>query len=329
VPAVHKFFDDVAATFPFPYEVLTNRSLVEKLDQLSVEDRLNERFASDPVARDFADNWASVPLARQCSEVSLAATMALTSAFGGVEASLEGTGFRLKEGTSSLINNIVEDGGFDYRLGAPVASISQNNSGATVVLRGGETLSAEKVILTTPVNTYDGIEFNPPLNAAKQIVSKGKMAGGHGSHINAKLKGKSPPILAVAPSDMPLGLLLTTDVFEDSTIVDGYGPDADLFDGSDPEEVQEVIRQWIPDAEVLETVSYRWDLDPYSQGTWAGYKPGVLSKYFEGLRESEGHVYFASGDSATAFRGFMEGAIESGVRVSRDVHRSLAGIKET
>ena len=148
-------------------------------------------------------------------------------------------------------------------------------------------------------------------------------------HVNARIKGKMQPILAVGPSDLPLHLLMTTDILEDSFIVDAYGPDAGILDGSDPAAVQKAIRHWLPDAEVLETVSYRWDLDPYSQGTWCGYGPGVLTKYFDALRIAEGNVHFASADSASAFRGFMEGAVESGVRVARDVHHSLVSARKT
>lgn len=321
VPPIFKFFEDVGTVFPYPYAPLTNREAVEKLDKLSVMDRVMTLPTQQE--RDFADNWASAPLGRAGTEVGLASSMALTSAFGGVQASLEGASYRLKKGTSHLVEKIVEDGGFEYRLQSPVSSIEQSGTGVTVTIEGGETFKASAVVLAAPVNTYHNIDFTPPLSPEKLTVSKAKMAGGQGAHINARLKGKMPPILAVAPSHMPLHLLLTTDILEDSVIVDGYGPDASLFDGADPQAVQEVIRQWMPDVEVMETVSYRWDLDPYSQGTWCGFGPGVLSKYYEALREPEGNVYFASGDSATAFRGFMEGAIESGVRVARDVHSAF------
>ena len=321
VPPIFKFFEDVGTVFPYPYAPLTNREAVEKLDRFSVMDRV--KTLPTQQERDFADNWASVPLARAAADVGLAPSLALTAAFGGVQASLEGASYRLKKGTSHLVEKIVEDGGFEYRLQSPVSSIEQSGTGVTVTIEGGETLKASAVVLAAPINTYHNIDFTPPLSPEKLTVSKGKMAGGQGAHINARLKGKMPPILAVAPSHMPLHLLLTTDILEDSVIVDGYGPDASLFDGGDPEAVQEVIRQWMPDVEVMETVSYRWDLDPYSQGTWCGFGPGVLSKYYEALREPEGNVYFASGDSATAFRGFMEGAIESGVRVARDVHNAF------
>ena len=326
VPPIFKFFEDVGTVFPYPYAPLTNREAVEKLDRLSVMDRV--KTLPTQQERDFADNWASAPLGRAGTDVGLASSMALTSAFGGVQASLEGASYRLKKGTSNLVEKIVEDGGFEYRLQSPVSSIDQSGTGVTVTIESGETFTASAVVLATPVNTYENIYFTPPLSPEKLTVSKGKMAGGRGAHINARLKGKMPPILAVAPSHMPLHLLLTTDILEDSVIVDGYGPDASLFDGGDPEAVQEVIRQWLPDAEVMETVSYRWDLDPFSQGTWCGFGPGVLSKYYEALREPEGNVYFASGDSATAFRGFMEGAIESGVRVARDVHNALNSRKQ-
>jgi pseudooxynicotine oxidase len=325
VPPIEKFFEDVAEVFPYPYDPMANRETVEKLDQFSVMDRL-KTFATQQ-ERDLADNWAAVPLARASKDVGLAASLALTSAFGGVQSSLEGASYRLKKGTSALVKKIAEDGDFEIQLQSPVASITQTDAGVKVKIEGGETLEAAMVVVTAPVNTYENIEFSPALSSEKLTVSKGNMAGGQGAHVNARLKGKLPPLLAVAPSDRPLHLLLTTDILEDSVIVDAYGPDATMFDGTDPEAVQKVIRQWIPDVEVMETVSYRWDLDPYSQGTWCGFGPGVLSKYYDALREPEGNIYFASADSATAFRGFMEGAVESGVRVAAEVHRLLKARK--
>jgi monoamine oxidase len=321
VPPVSKFYEDLGEAFPYPYAPLTNLELVEKLDRLSVLDRL--KTFPDSQARDFADNWASVPLGRQASKVGLAATMALVSAFGGVQASLEGASYRLKDGTAALVRRIVEDGGFEIRMNSPVSALTQSDSGAMVTIEGGETLRAAKVVIAAPVNTYERIKFSPSLSTLKLEASKGKMAGAQGVHVNARLKGKMPPLLAVGPSDLPLHLMLTTDVLDDSVIVDAYGPDATILDGSDVAAVQKAVRNWIPDAEVLETLSYRWDLDPFAEGTWCGFGPGVLTKYFDALRQAEGHVYFASGDSASAFRGFMEGAVESGVRVARDVHEAL------
>ena len=37
-----------------------------------------------------------------------------------------------------------------------------------------------------------------------------------------------------------------------------------------------------------------------------------------------GHVHFCGGDVANGWRGFIDGAIESGVRIGTDVARELA-----
>ncbi|MEN9923885.1 MAG: hypothetical protein RL268_11 [Pseudomonadota bacterium] len=320
--AVKEFFKDALTAFPYPYEPLKNIDTVRELDKLSCADRL--ATFSDPITRDLADNWASAPLGRAGRNAGLAASMALTSAFGGVDASLAGASYRLKEGASILTKKISEDGGFEVKLGSVVSKIEQSDASVKVSIASGETLLADAVLVAVPANTYANIEFLPKIAQGKIDVAKGRMAGGKGVHINARIKGKMPAIMAVAPSDTLLHLLLTTDILEDSCILDGYGPDAELLDGNDKDAVQAAIRKWIPDAEVIETMAYRWDLDPYAQGTWCGYGPGVLTKYFEDLRKAEGRVFFASADSASAFRGFMEGAAESGVRVSRDIHALLS-----
>lgn len=324
--AVKEFFKDALTAFPYPYEPLKNLEVVRELDKLSCADRL--ATMSNPVTRDLADNWASAPLGRRGRDAGLAPSMALTSAFGGVDASLAGASYRLKDGTSILTKKISEDGKYEVKLGSIVSKIDQNGSSVKVTVGGGATYEADAVLVAVPANTYANIAFSPQIAQGKLEVAKGRMAGGKGPHINARIKGKMPAIMAVAPSDMPLHLLLTTDILEDSFIVDGYGPDSATLDGNDKSAVQAAIRNWIPDAEVLETIAYRWDLDPFAQGTWCGYGPGVLTKYFDDLRKAEGKVFFATADSASAFRGFMEGAAESGVRVSRDMHEFLSGKAE-
>lgn len=321
-PAVKEFFKDALTAFPFPYEPLKNLDAVKELDKQSCADRL--ATLPNPITRDLADNWASAPLGRRGRDAGLASSMALTSAFGGVDASLAGASYRLKKGTSILTKKISEDGGYKVELGAVVSKIEQSGSSVKVTVDSGTAYVADAVLVAVPANTYGNITFSPQISKGKLEVAKGRMAGGKGPHINARIKGKMPPLMAVAPSGMPLHLLLTTDILDDSFIVDGYGPDVELLDGNDTNAVQAAIRNWIPDAVVLETMAYRWDLDPFAQGTWCGYGPGVLTKYFDDLRKAEGRVFFASADSASAFRGFMEGAAESGIRVSRDMHEFLS-----
>jgi cytochrome c2 len=75
-------------------------------------------------------------------------------------------------------------------------------------------------------------------------------------------------------------------------------------------------------------LAYDWHLDPYSRGTWCVLRKGQMTHYLEALRQSHGLVHFAGGDFALGWRGFIDGAIESGTRVARQVAQQLRGEAE-
>jgi cytochrome c2 len=89
--------------------------------------------------------------------------------------------------------------------------------------------------------------------------------------------------------------------------------------------VQAEVRKFMPNLEVTETIAYDWHLDPFSLGTWCILRPGQMTKYLAALREPEGVVHLAGGDFALGWRGFIDGAIESGNAVAHEVIARLGG----
>ncbi len=49
------------------------------------------------------------------------------------------------------------------------------------------------------------------------------------------------------------------------------------------------------------------------------YPPNVLTQDFAELQRAEGNVFFAGADIADGWRGFIDGAVESGLHVGRQV----------
>ena len=54
------------------------------------------------------------------------------------------------------------------------------------------------------------------------------------------------------------------------------------------------------------------------------YRPGTVARFNDELPRQEGHVFFASGDHAQGWRGFIEGAIASGSRTAVTVADSMS-----
>ncbi|MFJ3842364.1 FAD-dependent oxidoreductase [Streptomyces sp. NPDC090054] len=61
-------------------------------------------------------------------------------------------------------------------------------------------------------------------------------------------------------------------------------------------------------------VGWDWTNDPHAHGTWFTLRPGQLMKALPDLRTTEGRLFFAGADSGSVWRGFIDGAIESGYR---------------
>ena len=54
-----------------------------------------------------------------------------------------------------------------------------------------------------------------------------------------------------------------------------------------------------------------------------GYRPGMLTGALRELQRPEGRIHFAGSDVANGWRGFIDGAIESGASVARQVAEQL------
>jgi monoamine oxidase len=66
-----------------------------------------------------------------------------------------------------------------------------------------------------------------------------------------------------------------------------------------------------------------WQLNPWSYGSYSCFQPGYLTTLSGIEREPEGHCYFA-GEHTAEENGFLNSAVESGMRAAAEVARSLA-----
>ena len=78
-----------------------------------------------------------------------------------------------------------------------------------------------------------------------------------------------------------------------------------------------------PGSEVSAYLLHDWANDSYSKGLWSSYRNLGMSRHVAALQESHGAVFFASADWADGWRGFIDGALESGKRAARDVAKLL------
>jgi monoamine oxidase len=113
----------------------------------------------------------------------------------------------------------------------------------------------------------------------------------------------------------PFGYLASDALFDDgSQLLIGFGIDASACDACDLAWVQRSLDEILPGYEVIQATAHDWLADEFSRGTWAIHRPGWYEHHHAVMQVPEGRVLFAGSDIANGWAGFIDGAIESGLR---------------
>ena len=306
-----------------PYEPLAKEAL-GAIDALSVEDRMDELDVT-PEQRDLLSALWSGCCSAKCSEAGLVA-MLRWYALAGWDTSLMFEAverYSLKTGTRSLVRAMAGDSRAEIRLSSPVDAVEHDSDGVTVTTRGGERLRARTAIVTVPLNTLGGIRFTPQLSPVKQAAASEGQAS-HGVKLWVEVRGDLPePLLALAPDDHPIQDLCTEALLPDGQLMVGFGCDAGELDVTDLDAVTTAVRTLVGDVEVLAAAGHDWVADEFARGTWSVFRPNQTIRCLSGLQAPEGNVFFAGSDTANGWNGFIDGAIESGLRAAREAKTML------
>lgn len=222
--------------------------------------------------------------------------------------------YKLAEGTDTLAHAMLGDAKLDLLLSTPVRAVRTEAGVTTVTTAGGQAYKGRAVICTVPMNVLKTIEFSPPLSAQKMAASKEEHIG-KGSKCYIHVKQKVGNWMGLAPFPNPITAIWTDKQLDDGTLLVCFAP-PDKLDINDEAAVQVAVRTLLPEADVVSVTGYQWTEDPYARGTWAMYRPKQYSAYLGALNEREGNIFFGGADSAHGWKGFIDGAIEGGVRAA-------------
>ena len=232
----------------------------------------------------------------------------------------------LRHGTGSLLRAIAGGAEYQTRLETPVAAVTQTGVGGRgAYALGGDHPGARAVVVAVPLNTLGAISFEPGLSPGK---SAGIALGQASRGIKIFIRARGPRIgqNAIRPGH-EFGYLDSEILGDDDTqIMIGFGIDAAQCDASDLRGVQQALDRIIPGYEVLDATANDWLADEFSQGTWAIHRPGWYCDHHAEMRRPEGRVLLAGSDLANGWAGFIDGAIESGLRAGAWA-RTAAGAK--
>lgn len=226
--------------------------------------------------------------------------------------------FTVDGGTRALAEAIRSDGNADVRFSADVSRIADTPRGVNVRTRDGQDYSADHVVVTVPIHALSRIEFTPALRTGQQkSILRGQL--GLGVKTWFTVEGDLGRFMSIGDADWPLNVVSSEYFNDGKTYCIAFGPDARAIDPCDRSAVQDAVRRLIPGTVVLECSGHNWVEDVYSGETWAVHRPGFLTQELPDFRGPLGSIWFAGADIAEGWAGFIDGAIESGLAVAREI----------
>ena len=304
---------DARQAFERPHDPLF--ADIASIDRLSIEDRLHTLGLSPELEAITRALWQSAGNAFT-DEVGLSAPLRWYALAGfSYDAMLDCAGrYKLVRGTRALIEAIAGDADAEIRLDSPVASVEQAADGVVCELRDGTRVEGRAAIVAVPLNVLRAIAFSPALADDKRPAIEAGQAS-HGVKLWGRIRGELDRFVVGAPGEWVTYMQPEYRVDGDTLVV-GFGPSAEAFDVTDQAAGAELLGRLYPGAEVVGSHGHDWTADEFSRGTWSMYRPGQLTGSLRALQAPEGRVLLAGSDVANGWNGFIDGAIESGVRAA-------------
>jgi monoamine oxidase len=312
-----RFVDGVATALPLPHDPLHALDQLVRFDRLTIAERIAELELGEDereVLSAELESLAHAPL-QDAGAVSVLRWHALS---GNSLELTQQTGGRVTivGGTGALLEAIAGAAPFELRLRAPVAAVTRHEDRVEVATRDGREHAARAVVVAVPLNALGAIGFTPELSEDKRAaIELGQASRG----IKLMIHARGEPVMQNAiRAGHPFGYLDSEQLFDDGTqLLIGFGPDSERCDASSLPGVQRRLDEILPGYQALAATAHDWLTDEFSRGTWAIHRPGWYEHHHAAMQRPEGHVVLAGSDLANGWAGFIDGAIETGLRAGR------------
>ncbi len=321
-PSMQHLADQSAEMFPNPYLPLSATDVVAAADGRSVDEEM-KGLGLTPEEYLVADGmWATNFNGRMDEGAVTQAIRWCALTYGDWRVLFEAIAKRkLANGTRDLLDRIAADSSATIKLDTVVEAVESGDDGVSLTHSRGTT-EARAALVTVPVNVLGLIDFKPGLRPGLASLAAEKQAS-RGSKIWVRVKGSMEPFFGYTSVDHPLTLIQYEYEHEGDSILVAFGSDGENLDGEDSDAIAAAIRPWLPDAEVVDSTEHNWTRDEFSRGTWAMLKPNQLSSYGPDAFRQEPPVFFGGSDIARGWSGFIDGAIETGLRSGDEMHTYL------
>ncbi|RDL32481.1 Amine oxidase [Venustampulla echinocandica] len=250
---------------------------------------------------------------------------------------------RLVQGTQSLSKGLTEllaPG--TVILNSPVRLIRQDGSGGAYVSSGRGDFKCRKVVVSVPTPLYKEITFVPALSEAKTTLSSSTVLGytskamlmydtpwWRTANLCGMVQSFKGPVAATrdTSNDDKKQYSLTCFLVGDWGREQSKKTKAERHQGI-ISHIRELFSPFVEVPEPITIIEHEWAKDQWAQGCpCPATPPGIMSQYGHAMTTVHGNVHFVGTETAVKWKGYMEGAIESGERGAEEVIKSLTKAK--
>jgi monoamine oxidase len=301
--------------FPRPHDPLYRKDLLERVDPLSLADRIAELGLSG-VDRDWVSGATSVFAGGNRVGALTGLAQWYQLAGGTYDEFLAVMSLIPEGGMLAILERMFRDAGATVRLNSPVTAIRDSGGRTRVEVAGGEVFTAPVAVVATPVNLWPTIVFEPGLPRVHAEAAREGVGVPHATKLWLHLRGTTEAVQAQGPEGAPILMLIPQAELPDGRLFVAFtGPALQV---SDPVAVRAAVRELVPWATVVDYRAMEWNKDPWARGGWGLHRPGQLLRQLPAIQQPHGRIVFAGGDIASGWNGaFVEGALESGFRAAR------------
>ncbi|HYW13106.1 MAG TPA: NAD(P)/FAD-dependent oxidoreductase, partial [Longimicrobium sp.] len=245
---------------------------------------------------------------------------------------------RIAGGSDRLPAALARGLGEAVRYGAEVTGMERRRDGVRVAYTiGGErrAIFAEHVICAIPFTMLRRLAVDPPLSPPKRAaIAQLPATSVTRVYLQLREHGWDAEDGDAVATDLPIMMAAHATAGQPGPrgIVEAFvtGREARALACMPPEtcvrRVRAQVAQVIPamHGQVERAAVYAWDADPWARGDYAWFRPGQVRSLLPHLAAPEGRIHFA-GDHTSSRPGWMQGALDSGLRAAAEVAAALGG----
>jgi monoamine oxidase len=244
--------------------------------------------------------------------------------------------YTIRGGTDQLPKAFAAHLSEKISYGMPVIALEQTNSGVKVVcLHAGrpQSFNADRVVCAIPFSVLRRVQVSPAFSRGKQTAIE-QLEYTSVARVYLQTRKRfwlDEGFSGYASTDLPFMYGFERSINQPGTrgILESYmaGPPARRVTAmrnrdrvTNTLNSMKTVYPHLP--EYFEGGAAKcWDEDEWARGAYAWFRPGQMTSLLPHIARAEGRIHFA-GEHASTTPGWMQGALESGNRVAREVNEA-------